>query len=190
MAIHPRLHATSGFAALLLIASLALGPAFARLPWAAFNGAHFVEAVVKADNYRMRAAALAIKKSPSADVREFARQLWEDSIDDTRRLKWVLTKQNPYVVLPTQVSPHYLFVLDALIPVGRDVFDRHFIEQLAASLSEARSLAEEYARAGDDLDLKEFARASLPKIKIELDRITAIRSQHQALGVAEFELIK
>src|SRR6185436_10347238 len=53
--------------ALTLIASVAALPAAARLPWAATHGTHFVEAIVNADNYRMRAAAMAINKSPSSD---------------------------------------------------------------------------------------------------------------------------
>jgi putative membrane protein len=180
MANRPRFHAMSAIAALVLIGSFALGPAVARLPWAATSGTHFVEAIINADNYRMKAAALAVTKSPSIDIRHFAQELWADSIEDTRRLKWVVTKHDPYMVLPTQVTPHYLFVLDALVPVSGEDFDRRFMAQQGQSLREALALAEGYARAGDDFDLKEFARASVPTIKMKLDRITELQMQHQA----------
>ena len=167
---------------LVTLASFTAHPALGHLPWAGSSGTDFVEATVNADNYRMRAAALAMKRSPSSDVRDFARELWGYSIEDTRRLKWVLTKEDPYVVLWTQVSPQYLFVLDELVPIRGDAFDQRFIAQQAASLGDALALAEGYARAGDDLDLKEFAARSVPEIKTQLDRITAIRLQHQALA--------
>ena len=92
-------------------------------------------------------------------------------------------EHDPYIVLPTQISPAYMFVLDELVPISGDAFDRRFLEQQAASLSDALALFQGYARAGDDLDLKEFARWNVANIKRELDRIAEIRMQHQALAL-------
>jgi putative membrane protein len=163
----------SGTVALVLLASF---PAHgsARLPCAATSGLHFVDAVVAADNYRAKAGGLAWKKSPSADVKEFGRTLWEHSIEDTRRLKWALTKTERDVILPTQVSPRYMFVIDELVPVSGDAFDRRFIAQQTASLADALALARAYARYGDDFDLKEFAARSVPQLEMQLDRIHQI----------------
>jgi putative membrane protein len=150
------------------------------MPWAATSGLHFVDAVVAADNYRAAAGGLAAKKSPSSDVREFGRILWEDSIENWGRLNWLLTKMAPKTVLPTQISPHYMFLIDQLVPVSGEAFDRRFIAQQTASLKEALALAESYARTGDDFDLKEFAASSVPKIKMQLDRILGIEMRHQS----------
>ena len=124
-----------------------------------------------------------MKKSPSVDVQNFGRMLWEDSIEDTRRLKWVLTKAEPYVVLPTQVSTHYMFVIDELLPVSGEAFDRRFIAQQTASLSDALALTQAYARWGDDFDLKEYAVRSVPRLQMQLDRIREIGQRHQALAL-------
>ena len=164
------------------LAVFAAQPVFGRIPWAATNGQHFVEAVVNADNYRMRAAALAMRRSPSSDVRELARDLWEDALEDTRRLRWMVTGQDALFVLWTQVTPEYRFVLDELVAAGGETFDQRFIAQQTVSLNDSLALAEGYAQTGDDLDLKEFAARSVPKIKIQLDRIVMIRSQHQTLA--------
>jgi putative membrane protein len=153
-----------------------------RIPWAATSGLHFVNAVVAADNYRAAAGGLAVKKSPSPDVRDFGRMLWEDSIENWRNLKWVLTKSEPEVVLPTYVFTRDMFLIDQLVPVSGDAFDRRFIAQQTASLKEALALAEGYARAGDDLDLKEFAAKNVPKIKMQLDRILEVEIRHQRLA--------
>jgi putative membrane protein len=179
MANRHHLKTLSATVALVLLASSAAQPAWGRLPWAATSGLHFVDAIVAADNYRAEAAGLAMKKSPSPDVREFGRVLWEDSIEERRRLEWVLTKTEPYVVLPTRVSTQYMFVIDELVPVEGDAFDRRFIAQQSASLKAALTLAEGYARAGDDFDLKEFAARSVPNIKMQLDRILAIATRHR-----------
>ena len=174
----------SGLAAVLAaFVGFAAQPAQGRLPWAATSGTHFVAAVVNADNYRMKAAALALKRSPSADVRDFARALWENALEDTRRLQWTLTTETPYFVLWTQITPEYMFVLDELVALNGDDFDQRFIAQQTASLSQALALAEGYARAGDDLVLKEFAARSIPQIKAQLDSLAAIRTEQQTLAL-------
>src|ERR1700754_2555387 len=103
---HP-LTILSAATALVLTATAAS----ARLPWAATSGLHFVEAIANADNYRAQAAGLAMKKSPSPEVRAFGRALWKDTIEDTQNLQWVLDMIEPHPFLPTTVSPQYLFVI-------------------------------------------------------------------------------
>src|SRR5262245_37681472 len=164
----------SGTAALVLFAGFCTHAAAAQLPWAATSGLFFVDAVVAADNYRAAAGGLAIKKSPSPEVREFGRELWVDSLENTSRLRWLLNQHEPGVVLPTQVSPHYMFVIDQLVFVSGDEFDRRFIAQQTASLKQALALAQDYARVGDDFDLKEYAARSVPKIRRQLDRVLAL----------------
>jgi putative membrane protein len=168
----------SGAAALLLLVSSAGHSASTRLPWAATSGLHFVEAVINADNYRAKAGGLAMKKSPSPDVRDFGRALWVDSIEDTRNLQWVLDQTEPHVFLPTTVSPQYLFVIDELLPVSGDEFDQRFIAQQVASLSQALALAQTYARFGDDFELKEYAGRSALKIEKRLAELRAIEVRY------------
>src|SRR5262249_44585640 len=96
------------------------GIANAELVRVAHNGLDFVQAVVNADNYRAEAGGLAMKKSASADVREFGRTLWEDSIEDTRRLHWQLGKHEPGVILPSRISPEYMFFVDQLVAASGD----------------------------------------------------------------------
>ena len=169
----------SGTMALVLFAGLCTNAEGAQLPWAATSGLFFVDEVVAADNYRAAAGGLAIKKSPSPEVREFGRELWVDSIESTRRLRWVLNKHEPYIVLPTQVSPHYMFVIDQLVFVSGDEFDRRFIAQQTASLKEALALAQDYARLGDDFGLKEYAARSVPKIRRQLNRALALKTAYE-----------
>jgi putative membrane protein len=138
--------------------------------------------VINADNYRAAAGGLAMTKSPSQDVRDFGRALWADSIEDSRNLQWVLDQTEPHVFLPTTVSPQYMFVIDELLPVSGDEFDRRFIAQQVASLTQALALAQAYARYGDDFDLKEYARRSVPTIKARLDRIIEIEMRRERLA--------
>ena len=159
----------SGAAALLLLVSSAGHSASTRLPWAATSGLHFVEAVINADNYRAKAGGLAMKKSPSPDVRDFGRALWVEF--DRRHTQLAVG------AVPTTISPPYLFVIDELLPVTGDEFDRQFIAQQTASLTQALALAQAYARFGDDFDLKEYAARSAPKIKERLDQVLAIETQ-------------
>jgi putative membrane protein len=181
MACHP--FGIVGATVALLLGGAAARGAPDRLPRAAHNGLEFVQAVVNADNYRAEAGGLAMKKSRAADVREFGRMLWEDSIEDTRRLKWVLNEHPPGVVLPSTVSPDYMFVIDQLVDVEGNEFDARFIAQQAASLKDTLALTQDYARAGDDFDLKDYAERSVPRIQMQLDRLAAIGIQHARVAV-------
>jgi putative membrane protein len=183
MANRHHIGVVSATAALLLLAGSAMHPACARLPWAATSGLHFVEAVINADNYRAKAGGLAMKKSPSPEVRAFGRTLWLDSIEDTRRLQWLLNQTEPGYVLPSTVSPPYMFVIDELLPVSGNDFDRRYIAQQTASLSDALALAEAYARYGDDFDLKEYAKRSAPVLRMRLDRVREIGMRQARLAL-------
>lgn len=157
-----------------LAANAEARPVKARLPWAATSGVHFVEAIVEANNYRATAAGIAIRKSPSPELREFARTLWLDTLADRRRLSWTLTRWRGYAFLPDRVSPRMMFVIDELIPPGGDEFDARYVAQQEASLKEVLALTETYSRIGDDFDMKEYAKRSLPKIRMRLDEVRMI----------------
>jgi len=169
-------------AALILLVNATAQPASARLPWAATSSLDFVQAVANADNYRAAAGGLAMKKSPSPELRAFGRALWLDSIEDTRNLQWVLDKIEPQPFLPTTVSPQYLFVIDELLPVSGDDFDRRFIAQQTASLGQALALAEAYGRFGADFDLKEYARRSVPILRARFNWIVDIEMRRETLA--------
>jgi putative membrane protein len=162
-------------AVVLLLAGCAAKHDSQRLSWAATNQLHFVDAVVAADNYRAAAGSLAMKKSSSPELREFGRLLWEESTETNSRLKWLLMKTEPGVVLPSGVFPRDMFVIDELIPADGEEFDRRFIAQQIASLEQSLALAQGYSRAGDDHDLKDFAERSVPKIQMQLDRLNELK---------------
>ena len=185
MANRQHLTFISATAAMLLFAGSAVHSASPRLPWAATSSVDFIEAVANADNYRAQAGGLAMKKSPSQDVREFGRALWVDSIEDTRNLNWVLYKIDPHPYLPTTVTPQYMFVIDELLPVTGDEFDRRFIAQQSAALTQALALAEGYARYGDDFDLKDYAARRVPKIQARLDQVRAIETRVARMATRE-----
>lgn len=162
----------------------------ARLPWAATNGFDFLNAVVEANNYQAAAGGLAMKKSPSPDVRAFGRMIWLDSLDSNSQLRWLAnasatsdgSNPGPGIVLPYKVSTHYMFVIDELVPVSGEAFDQRFIAQQSDALKESLMLAQVFSRSGDDLELKEFAKRSVPKIQKQLDTITEIEMRHNAKG--------
>src|SRR5262245_45976508 len=120
----------------------------------------FVGAVVASNNYEESAGAYALKRASSAEVKDFARAMIVDHREATRRLKWLLTKHDQLVVLPTHVSTDYLFVIDQLVFASAADFDHVYIAQQMQAHKEALMLAEEYARKGDDLDLRRFAERS------------------------------
>lgn len=162
---------------LALASNAAAWPVKARLPWAATSGVHFVEAIVEAANYRTAAAGLALRKSSSPDLREFARTLWLDTLADRRRLSWTLTRWRGYAFLPDRVSPRLMFVIDKLMPPTGDEFDARYIAQQEISLKEMLVLTEAYSRIGDDFDMKEYAKRSLPKIQMRLDEVRSIKKR-------------
>jgi putative membrane protein len=145
------------------------------------SGPAFVEAVNAADIYEVSSGGYALKRSSSSAVKEFAQVMVDEHRNATRRLKWVLMKPDSYVVLPTHISTEYMFVMDRLVAASAADFDRVYVAQQMAAHRDALMLAEEYARAGDDLVLRRFAKASVPEIRMHLEMITQIAQQELAV---------
>jgi hypothetical protein len=78
-----------------------------------------------------------------------------------------------------------MFVIDELLPAMGDEFDRRFIAQQTASLTQALALAEGYARYGDDFDLKEYAARRMPTIRERLEQIRRIEMRSGRMASRE-----
>src|SRR5262249_10890595 len=63
-----------------------------------------------------------------------------------------------------------------------------YIAQQMQAHKEALMLAEEYARKGDDLDLRRFAERSVREIQMRLDRISAIALREREREIARGEI--
>ena len=72
--------------------------------------------MINADNYRAKAGGLAMKKSPSPDVRDFGRALWVGF--DRRRAHLAVDagRARAPSLLADDGLAQYLFVIDELLP--------------------------------------------------------------------------
>lgn len=158
-----------GFAGLVLLGS----GAAAQSPVPA---AEFVRQTAIAQMFGMESATLALHKSNSPAIKDFAHDLASAQGAATSGLRRIVAKRSD-IALPDRPDGRHLDLLRDLTDKQGAAFDKAYVEAQRSTHHAAALLMERYASEGDDAELKSFAAQSLPIFR-ELDR----KSQGLAAG--------
>lgn len=136
----------------------------------------FVRQTAIGQMFSMESATLALHKSNSPAIKDFAHTLASEQGAVTSGLRRIIAKRSD-IALPDRPDGRHLDLLrDIADKQGAD-FDKAYVEAQRSTHHEALLLMERYASEGDDAELKRFAAQSLPVFR-ELER------KSQALAVA------
>jgi putative membrane protein len=149
-----------------------LAIAFALLPAAAWaqtpTTADFVEKVAMSDMLEIQSSQLALSRSPDADTKPFAEKMLKDHNQTSVELKSLVESGKVNAKLPTAMDSEHLKKLDELkAKSGKDFHAAYDRMQMEAH-EQAVALFEQYARNGDNADLKTWAARTLPHLKEHL----------------------
>lgn len=150
-----------GFAGLVLLSSAAT----AQSPVPA---AEFARETAIAQMFSMESATLALHKSSSPAIKDFAHRLASEQGAATSGLRRIIAKRSD-IALPDRPDGRHLDLLRDLSDKQGAAFDKAYVEAQRATHHEAALLMERYASEGDDAELKSFAAQILPVFR-ELDR--------------------
>jgi putative membrane protein len=153
--------ALQSFAGVLL-----LGPA--ATAQSSVPAAEFVRQTAIAQMFGMESATLALHKSSSPAIKDFAHDLASTQGAVTSGLRRIVAKRSD-IVLPDRPDGRHLDLLRDLSDKQGAAFDKAYVEAQRSMHHEAALLMERYASEGDDAELKGFAAQSLPVFR-ELDR--------------------
>jgi putative membrane protein len=134
------------------------------------TAADFVPAAAISDMYEIEASKLALQKSKSAEVKQFAQMMIKDHTATTAKVKSILSSANLQVTPPTALDDRRQGMIDNLKAASAADFDKVYLDQQTAAHQEALATMKSYADDGDNPALKQFAAETAPKIQQHYDK--------------------
>ena len=128
----------------------------------------FVTAAAVSDMYEVAAAKIALQRSLSPSVKDFAQEMVEAHTATTEKLKGIIAAHAIKVVPPASVDTRRQSMLDNLRGASTSDFDHRYITQQVAAHKEADILMRGYAKDGDNKAIKSFAAETDKAVKMHL----------------------
>jgi len=138
------------------------------------KGMTFAKKAAIGGMYEVQAGELAQDKAQRDDVKQAAQTIVTDHEKANDELKSVLGENAS--ALPTSLDRKHARMIDQLQRASGQQFDRLFIQQQLQAHREAISLFRNYARRGDNPELKQFAQETLPTLEHHLQMVQELRS--------------
>jgi putative membrane protein len=153
------------FASIILPALMWVGPAFAQ---GQVNTEDFVNKVAISDMTEIQSSQLTLSRSPDADTKPFAEKMVKDHQQTSAELKSLIDGGKVHATLPKALDAEHQKLLDALKATQGKQFDEAYDLMQVEAHEKAVALVEEYARDGDNPDLKSWAMKTLPHLQEHL----------------------
>lgn len=165
----------------LAVATLLAGPAFAQTSKepAKEPSPHtvdlqkYVDGATRADLFEVKASQLALQRSQDPAIRNFAQQMVSEHTDATNKLKLEINKAKIDVDVPEKLDTEQQALLDKLMNVGTEDFNKMYMSMQIAGHEEALQLHSEFAQTGTD-SFRTFARTMGTHAKDHLDQAKRI----------------
>lgn len=165
----------------LAVATLLAGPAFAQTSKAppkepsphTVDLQKYVDDAASADMFEVKASQLALQRSQDPAIREFAQHMVSEHTDSTNKLKLELDKAKVDVDAPAKLDTEKQAMLDKLMNVSMEEFNKMYMSMQIAGHEEALQLHTEFAQSGTDA-FRTFARTMSTHVKEHLDQAKRI----------------
>lgn len=148
-------------------------------PVAVPSAESFLASVAADDQFEIESSKLALERSRSRAVKDFADRMVDDHRAAAIRLKEALARAKREMP-PEKLDVRQQAILDDLKARDAQSFDKAYIEaQYRAHLATA-DLFRTYATAGDDARIKQFAQELLLMVRAHLDQASRLRGADKA----------
>jgi putative membrane protein len=122
----------------------------------------FVDQAAQANHAEIALARLALQKSQSSDVKEFAQMIIDDHTKAGDQLQSITSKED--VALPQKLSAKDQAEYDRLTKLSGAAFDEEYLKSQKKMHDQAIGLFQKEARSGEQPQLKSFAEDTLPTL--------------------------
>ena len=136
----------------------------------------FVTAAAISDMYEVTAGKLALERSSSPAVKEFAQKMIDAHNETTTKLKGIIVSNSIKVAPPAHVDNRRQGMLDNLRGASAAEFDNRYVTQQVAAHKEADILMRGYAKDGDNAAIKTFASDTSKHVKMHLSMAQKLAS--------------
>jgi putative membrane protein len=139
----------------------------------------YVQKAAMGDLYEVEASKVALARSQSADVKEFAQDMVDAHTRSSDDLKARLARAGQIVELPTMLDAEHQKKLDDLKAASARTFDARYAAGQKEAHDQALMLHRDYAMRGSVADLKAFAADIVPKIEMHVQMAAELQSDHR-----------
>lgn len=138
----------------------------------ALTAAEFARMAAMSDMFEMESSRLVEQRSQNAQVKQFAQMMIRDHQKTTTELKGMLPQLQGVSVaqMPTSLDQQHQALLQQLQGAQGAQFDRVYVQQQVQAHQQAVDLFSNYARAGDNAQLKQWASQTLPALQQHLQQ--------------------
>ena len=138
-------------------------PSGSRAAMQPMNASTFAQTAASSGLYEVQSSQLAMSRSQSR-VRGFAQQMIQDHDRANRELMALASANN--VPITSRMNERHQGMLDQLAAAGSGpAFDQRYLQQQMTAHDEAIALFSSYAQNGDNAQLRDFARRTLPTLQ-------------------------
>lgn len=123
------------------------------------------------DMYEIESSRLALEKSTSPEVKQFAQMMIDGHTKTTADMKATLASAGVTVTPPAALDARRQGMLDELRGKTAAEFDTAYLDQQTAAHGEALDLHKGFAANGDNPQLKAFAATTAPVVQGHLDMV-------------------
>jgi len=136
----------------------------------------FVPAAASSNTFEIRSSRLALDRTQSPPVRQFATRMIEDHTAAGRQMTAAASAAG--ITPPAEpLMPRHREMLDELRTSSDAEFDGRYIEMQTAAHEEAVTLFSAYADGGDVPALQSFARATLPTLRQHYEHVQRLEAR-------------
>lgn len=130
----------------------------------------FVKTAAITDMFEIKAGQLAQEKTQDQAYKDFAQMIINDHTKTTNELK----SMNVGVLLPQDLDSTHKKKIDKLNSLSGAAFERQFKTDQIEGHKQAIAQFEQYAKSGDNAQLKQWAQTTLPTLKTHLQHAEAL----------------
>lgn len=134
----------------------------------------FIRQAAEGGQFEVASGEIVQQKSENAQVKQFAQQLVQDHTDANNQLVQAAQQAGTSVPSVTLQKKHGDIISDLRRQSG-DQLDRRFVNAQITAHQETIQLFDKYSKEGDNAQIKQFAQATLPKLRQHLDHAKELK---------------
>jgi putative membrane protein len=135
---------------------------------AAMSTQDFVNKAAISDMFEIQSSQLAQQKDKQKLDKKFAKHMIKDHTKTTKQLKTMVESGKVKAELPTALDSEHQQKLDKLKGLSGKEFDQAYDQAQKEGHAQAVAVFQDYARSGDNPQLKQWAKKTLPTLKEHL----------------------
>ncbi|HTY69936.1 MAG TPA: DUF4142 domain-containing protein [Alphaproteobacteria bacterium] len=134
----------------------------------------YVQQSAMTDLFEITSSRIALAKSQSPEVRDFARQMMGDQGLSTAELKQAMKDGKVMMTVPVSLDPQHERDLQVLQKKAADQFDQAYLQSQLQGHRNTLDMQRAYAQAGDNAALKRYASQATPIVQSHLARLEVV----------------